>query len=966
MRRASDDTAGSERERARRVGLGWHSRLATRLAASVFLLSSVVVAFAVLGVYDQARDELQASVFDRLTDVAASRSERFETWIGVHGRLLDVLAGGPDFRSGAATVLSSPPGEPATVETGDALLVFFGDVLRSWPGVGEVALLAADGGRVALSTDPSHTGTYRPVDTYFTEGLHAPFSSKVYLSGVTGDPVVTLARPLADEQGATVGVLVVHLDFESLIPLLENPDGLGDTGHVWVVDDSRTIVPTNSPDERRGVESFAIDRAIRGASGTAAYRGHTGAEVLGAYMPIPETGVALVVEMDQSEAFGPARQLAVVALLFGLTSMALLVVGALWVSRRVTRPVVDVALAALAVADGDLERTTSVRRGDELGVLSRTFNRMTGQLRSLYATLQEKVVALSAAEEDARSSSSRLRLALEAGRMGTWELDLSTGCVAVSPQVPVLFGREPGAAVRDIDQYLGLMSPSDRGPVAAAIAAAVQGEEDLRIEHPVHWPDGSEHWLAATARVVPNGGGSKLTGVVIDVTERHRYEDELAHRALHDSLTGLANRALYLDRVGQALGRRRRSPQSPGFAVVFMDLDRFKVVNDSLGHVAGDTLLVGIANRLREAVRPVDTVARLGGDEFGLLVEGAEDTEHVVHLIKRLMVDLAEPFDVGGREIAVTVSCGIVVSDGSDDTPGELLRNADTAMYRAKATGGDTYAVFDIEMHHQAVERLLVEAELRRALAASELVVHYQPIVALPDRDTVGFEALVRWQHPTRGLLPPGAFIPAAEQSGLIVEIGTWVLDEACREVRSWRDRGAVADTAWVSVNLSPRQFHRGDLVSDVDAALARHELAPDALRLEVTESCVMEDVDIVLEVLRSLRLRGLKVCIDDFGTGFSSLSLLHRAPFDVLKVDRSFVADVDREEASIEIVRTVTTLGETLGLEVVAEGVERSGQVRVLEGLGCGFAQGFLFGRPAPAPGRADRLPGLHSGTTA
>ena len=438
---------------------------------------------------------------------------------------------------------------------------------------------------------------------------------------------------------------------------------------------------------------------------------------------------------------------------------------------------------------------------------------------------------------------------------------------------------------------------------------------------------------------------------VQDVTERVALEQQLRHQAFHDPLTGLANRALFHDRLQHALARLSRG--STGLAVLLLDIDAFKRVNDSLGHTSGDELLIAVSERLAADLRAADTAARLGGDEFVVLAEGLTDPTEAVALADRLQGALTAPFDLAGREVVVRASIGIASAwPGDTASAEELLRNADVAMYAAKAAGHGGHAHFQDHMHTAAVARLEVESELRVALTAGQLELYYQPIVQLPGRQVVGAEGLIRWHHPVRGLVMPGEFIPVAEQTGLIDEIGAWVIEKACRQLARWQEAGGPQE---VAVNVSARQLTSPHFVPMVCRCLAASGASPAGLTLEITESVLMADADAARLALEELRSVGVRVAIDDFGTGYSSLSYLGRFPLDYLKIDRSFVEGLGYYEPTAgggdtHLVSGIVRLASALGLTVVAEGIETEFQARTVASLGCGKAQGYLFGRPGPA----------------
>ncbi len=503
---------------------------------------------------------------------------------------------------------------------------------------------------------------------------------------------------------------------------------------------------------------------------------------------------------------------------------------------------------------------------------------------------------------------------------------------------------------------------SEEAETRTRFQAVLAGGFPARHESAWVGSDGAPRWIAwsHTALLDDAGRVEYVVATGVDVTERRAAEERLLHDALHDGLTGLPNRTLFMDRLERALARRRRN--GPGVAVLFLDLDRFKIVNDSLGHLMGDELLRRVGRILSCCVRAQDTVARLGGDEFAVLVEAVAEPAVATQLADRIRDALHEPVRLHGHEVFANASIGIAL-DHPESRAETLLRDADTAMYRAKAQRSGGYQIFDREMHAHMVDQLRLETDLRRAVASGEFVLHYQPVVAYEDERIVGFEALLRWRHPRQGLLQPSAFIPAAEDTGLIVPIGLWVLTEACERLRRWHDRLRTAShRPWVSVNLSARQFAQPDLVENVEAILRRTELPPECLALEITETAVMHDADATALMLERLRRLGVRLWIDDFGTGYSSLGLLQRFPIDGLKVDRSFVARIGAHEStepaagsragdpSDALAATVIGLARNLGISSVAEGVETAEQLERVRLLRPTLLQGFLFSRPLEA----------------
>ena len=471
------------------------------------------------------------------------------------------------------------------------------------------------------------------------------------------------------------------------------------------------------------------------------------------------------------------------------------------------------------------------------------------------------------------------------------------------------------------------------------------------------------------ARQVPVSGSGEAATMAVAFNEMSTSlrvaEERLLHDALHDHLTQLPNRALFMERLQRACRRRIRHPEYT-FAVMFVDLDRFKMVNDSLGHPAGDRLLIEIVRRVTGALRRDDlvsrpattdpkdfidnTLARLGGDEFTVLLDDIRDPSDAVRVAERIQQAVRAPISMGsGQEVFTTASIGIAISVSASSSDEDLVRDADIAMYRAKASGGDQCAVFDATMHERAVERLQLETDLRRAIEREEFRLQYQPIVSLRDHRVIGFEALIRWQHPERGLLSPAAFLALAEETGLITRIDQWVLREACAQARRWQTQFPAGSPASVSVNISAQGFGQPDIVRQVADVLEETGLDPHNLRLEITESVAMADAERARTILIELKALGVRISLDDFGTGYSSLSYLQRFPVDTLKIDRSFIVGMDENNECREIVRTILNLADTLGLDVIAEGTETASQVDNLEQLECRFGQGFFFSRPLP-----------------
>jgi diguanylate cyclase (GGDEF)-like protein/PAS domain S-box-containing protein len=540
-----------------------------------------------------------------------------------------------------------------------------------------------------------------------------------------------------------------------------------------------------------------------------------------------------------------------------------------------------------------------------------------------------------------------------------WEIWLGTdgGVLYCSPACERISGHPPERYFERPELLRDIIVPEDReawDKYLIFINNEVGGSLDFRIVT----RSGQTRWLGVVGRAVA-GIGMKPLGIRCsfrDITDRKEMEEQLRHQALHDPLTELANRTLCLDRIDQAM---RRAGRRGGyyFAVVFLDLDRFKVINDSLGHRFGDLVLVETANRLTRHVRTLDTVSRFGGDEFVLLLDELSSPGEAIRIVKRIREELAQPFTFTGHEVQTTASFGIVLSPIPDIRPSDVLQRANIAMHQAKEAGRNRFKVFTARMLESAVDQLTMENDMRRGLESGEFHVEYQPIMDLGGSDIMGFEALARWHHPERGPIPPAEFIPMAEESGTILKLGEWILREALMTLARWRAQTSGADGIFMSVNLSSKQFARMELEKIVVDALEAADLPPEALKLEITESALMDHPDAAINILKRLRRIGVRFSIDDFGTGYSSLSQLQQLPVDTLKVDRSFISRMKSDPENMEIVRAVIAMAHSLGLDVVAEGVEDAGQLCSLMELRCESVQGFYFHRPLAPHDAVDLL---------
>lgn len=561
------------------------------------------------------------------------------------------------------------------------------------------------------------------------------------------------------------------------------------------------------------------------------------------------------------------------------------------------------------------------------------------------------------AEAALRASEERYALAAQGANDGLWDWDLVNGRIYFAPRWKAMLGYRDDEIGTAPDEWFSRIHPDDRERVELRLLAHTRRLiTSFELEYRMLHRDGQYRWMLCRSIAVwdESGRATRMVGSQTDITDRKRAEERLAYGALHDALTGLPNRTLFMDRLSLALKRSRREKHL--FAVLFLDLDRFKTINDSLGHAAGDELLIAVARRLESVLRPGDTVARLGGDEFAVILDHLDAPEDAEWVAERIQQALRAPLTISGRTVYTTASIGLVLSSQEYGHPEEIARDADTAMYQAKMGRRARHVMFDPDMRRKALSHFQLENDLRSAIERGELHVSYQPIVALASGRFVAVEALARWQHPHYGPIPPDQFIPLAEEIGLIHSIGQWVLQEACRQLRAWHARYPQSADLWVNVNLSAHQLAQPDLAAQIARIIAANDLPARALKLEITESTFITHREAAAAQLEELRSLGVGVCIDDFGTGYSSLSYLSQFPVDTLKIDRLFTRHLGAAREHREIVKAIITLAHSLGMTVVAEGVETTEQANELRALHCEYAQGWLFGRALP-PAQIEEL---------
>lgn len=589
------------------------------------------------------------------------------------------------------------------------------------------------------------------------------------------------------------------------------------------------------------------------------------------------------------------------------------------------------------------------------GEVRRATSALQRTRRQLERIVEQRTAELTVANQALRESEARLAEAQEIAGLGNWERDTATGAVYWSDEIFAIFGMRPGQVKPSYEAFLNAVHPADRERVRETVESALEQRDEYALDHRVLRPDGSIRMVHEQARVVRGADGEplRLVGTVLDITQRNEAERQLEYLAYHDPLTGLPNRSLLRDRLEHAVAKARRHDQ--GMALLFIDLDRFKNVNDSLGHNAGDQLLVEVSRRLSRRIRDDDTLARLGGDEFTVVLEEVGDADQVRSVVRKIMQAFADTFVIGGRELFVTASIGISMypDDGSDVDV--LMSNADAAMYQAKGHGRNDFRFFSEQLSALAHERLAMEAGLRRAEERNELRLYYQPLVDARTREVVALEALLRWHHPEHGVIEPERFIHIAEDSGLILPVGRWVLREVCRQLRAWRD--SDLPTVRVFANLSARQLAHDSLADDVQQLFSGCDLEPSLLGLEITESMLVGHTPNLDRTLEQFRDLGIQVAVDDFGVGQSALVYLKRFAVDCLKIDRTFVRDVTTDPNDAAIIEAIVAMAHKLKLRVLAEGVETPEQEAAVREFGCDYLQGYLYGRPMPAEATASML---------
>jgi diguanylate cyclase (GGDEF)-like protein/PAS domain S-box-containing protein len=955
---------------------------------------------------DQERRQISAGVREdslRLARFIASDQARLlesaQQLLVTLARLPEVRDPGPAGNDGGNSIT---PDEVAASRC-SALLA---DILEQHPVYINLAVAGPDG-QVSCSALRLQTGTVNIADrAYFRRAIETrSFAVGDYQIGrISGKPGLNFGYPILDDTGAVQAVVFAALNLEwigQLVAEAQLPQG----SVVTVVDTKGTILARypnsdqwigKSAQDTPIMKSILAHREEGAAEGTVESVGVDGVERLYAFTPLlrsrvaasPEEGdvrnaggtgeagdVYLFTGVPSTVAYAAADQTRLRNLIgLGLVLALTLVAAWFFGGKFILRDVKILLNTTRRLSSGDLAARTGMSqvRG-ELGELARAMDEMAASLQGQTATLastnellQAEIAERKQAEDSLRESEARYRNLIETSPDAITFVDLKGMIMFCNRQAAVLHGYASAEEMAGLNAFQ-LVAPEDSQRAMQDMQEVFQTGTLKSQEYTLLRKDGSRFPAEINGSSVLDAEGRPkgLVSIERDITDRKAFEGQLEHQAFHDALTSLPNRTLFMDRLDHALVRARRGR---GFvAVLFLDLDNFKVINDSLGHKVGDQLLVSVSQRLQGCVRPEDTVARLGGDEFTILLEDTAGPEDVRLVAERVQEQLRAPILLGGHdvlrttsleghELFVTTSMGIAMQTSPHEHPDDLLRNADIAMYEAKRRGKARYALFEPRMKNRASEHLRIETELRHALEREEFRVYYQPIVSLDTGRISGVEALLRWAHPERGLVPPLEFIPLAEETGLIVPIGQFVLETACRQVREWQELyssyGSQSEgkSLSVSVNLSVRQFAHPELVEDIARALQHTGLDPHCLKLEITESIGVEDISATITTLNRLKAMGIELALDDFGTGYSALSYLKRFPFSTLKLDRSFVAGLGEDTEDTAIVHAVIAFAKALGLSVTAEGIETAEQLAALRTLSCDDGQGYFFAKPQPS----------------
>ena len=807
-------------------------------------------------------------------------------------------------------------------------------------------------GIVVASTSEAMIGRDISNEDIFTQATDSiynrPYISKSYISPFLDKNEIDISAPITSRRGVeTIGVIINHYDLTFLNEIVADRTGMGKTGEVVLGErEGDSIVFLTAlrfvPDAPLSLhipwdstEAEPMRLALEGENGAIIAPDYRDVGAVAAYQYIRSLDWGLVAKKDAAEAFAPLNMLGIAALIVGLVSAAVVASFAIIFAISTSRPIKKLTNATERFTKGDLKTRVEVTRKDEIGDLAKSFNAMATELEGEIAERERRELELR-----------KLSLVVEQSPSIIIITDVNGNIEYVNPRFTQVTGYTAEEVIGQNPRILksDKMTEKEYKRLWETITAG----KEWRGEFCNKKKSGELYWESVfiTPIVDQENTITHFIAIKEDITERRKVEETIQRMAYYDPVTGLPNRTLFNDRLTLAVAHAHRNKEM--LAVLFLDLDRFKVVNDTLGHSVGDKLLRGVAGRLKTTVREGDTVARLGGDEFTLLLPKIKRVENMAKIAGKVLTSIKEPLKLDGHELHITTSIGIAVypDDGSDAET--LLKNADAAMYHAKEQGRDNYQFYTPSLHARASRQMELEGSIYGALEREEFELNYQPVVDINTGRIVGMESLLRWHHPEQGLVSPDEFIPVAENTGLITQIGEWVLHTACAQNKAWQDAGLPP--IHVSVNLSSRQFQQIDLIEIIDRALRETGLDARFLELEITEGSAMQNVESTIYKLKGMDALGVKIAIDDFGVGYSSLSYLKRFPIHTLKIDRSFVSDITTDPDDRAIVTAIIALAKTMNLKVVAEGVETEEQLDFLRRLHCNEMQGYLFSKPVPA----------------
>ena len=915
----------------------WRVSIRAKVILAMVLAAVAPVLVVASTSYTRQRAEATGESLDRLDALAAAHLGQLERLIEADADVARLLAGDPEVR---ATLI-----ERSRV-SGDAdLRALRGAVPRL------VGITVYDaGGVVVASTDASlqrrvATAGYDPLDPDQLRGR--------IVVGRGADPGRLSAAEI-QFSGTRRGVVVIETDGSDLVELVTDRRSLGETGEIALVqrepDGTATVLATD------GIEATLSARIAPTGLGPSLLDAHAGRETRYADLAdrdgidqvavvrvVPGSSWGVVVSADHREALASTTAFGRSLLLASAVAAALTVLVAALFSRLVSRPVRAITDTATAVASGDLSARTAVSTRDELGTLGRAVNVMTDSLVDAARAEAARTAELEALNRQLADQAEEIRAIVDSAAEGIVVTDADGRIREVNRAAEAILGwprsQIDGRLLTSLLEYRG---GDDRDGGLDLLERTLRNGSD-GLEMRARRPDDMAVPILISLSRVEQPDGTSYTALIRDISERVAYETRLSHLATHDGLTGLPNRMRVVELLADDLHRHTHP------AVLFVDLDQFKVVNDSLGHAAGDEVLREVAVRLDIAVGASGLAARFGGDEFVVLLHGPTDTFSATRVAERILEALSGSVDVGDGETFVSASIGVAVADGPPVTASDLIRDADLAMYQAKQRGRSRVEVFDTELRSRVQARHELDTELRKALDRRALDVFYQPVVDIRTGSYVAVEALLRWNHPQLGPISPETFIPVAEESGLILEVGEYVLDAACAQLARWRDRHPDRRLP-VAVNLSARELMQADCADRIRHLLERHGVAPELLTVEITESVLVTDAATVIHNLALLRTLGVSIALDDFGTGYSSLTYLRDLPVDIVKIDRSFATELGGTADGVSIVSMVLSLGRDLGIDVVVEGIETADQLEGLRRVGGALAQGYLFARPQPA----------------